>query len=149
PHYRSSTATGNKPQRSRPASPVASASAPRSRARAPTPISVNTAPTSAPTPATCPSWPPSAPTPKPWPVTPKPAAGPAKPNATAGSSNASTPTSVRPRSDDPEQRRQHVEDACAAIILAGQPVTFDEVAARTGLGRATLYRNPDLRRIIE
>ena len=31
----------------------------------------------------------------------------------------------------PEQRRQHVEDACAAIILAGQTVTFDEVAART------------------
>jgi hypothetical protein len=49
----------------------------------------------------------------------------------------------------PEQRRQHVEDACAAIILAGQPVTFDEVAARAGLGRATLYRNPDLRTIIE
>ena len=49
----------------------------------------------------------------------------------------------------PEQRRQHVEDACAAIILAGQPVTFDDVAARTGLGRATLYRNPDLRRTIE
>lgn len=49
----------------------------------------------------------------------------------------------------PEQRRQHVEDACAAIILAGQPVTFDDVAAHTGLGRATLYRNPDLRRIIE
>ena len=49
----------------------------------------------------------------------------------------------------PKHRRQHVEDACAAIILAGQQVTFDEVAARTGLGRATLYRNPDLRRIIE
>jgi hypothetical protein len=49
----------------------------------------------------------------------------------------------------PEQRRQHVEDACAAIILAGQQVAFDDVAARTGLGRATLYRNPDLRRIIE
>ena len=49
----------------------------------------------------------------------------------------------------PEQRRQQVEDACAAIILAGQPVTFDDVAARTGLGRATLYRNPDLRTIIE
>lgn len=48
-----------------------------------------------------------------------------------------------------EQRRQHVEDACAAIILAGEPVTFDDVAARTGLGRATLYRNPDLRTIIE
>ena len=48
-----------------------------------------------------------------------------------------------------EQRRQHVENACAAIILAGQPVTFNDVAARTGLGRATLYRNPDLRTLIE
>ena len=28
-------------------------------------------------------------------------------------------------------------------------MTFDDVAARTGLGRATLYRNSDLRRIIE
>jgi len=46
-------------------------------------------------------------------------------------------------------RRQHVEDACAAIILDGLPVTFDEVAARTGLGRATLYRNPDLRAVVE
>jgi len=49
----------------------------------------------------------------------------------------------------PQQRRQDVEDACAAIILAGQQVTFDDVAVRTGLGRATLYRNPDLRTIIE
>jgi hypothetical protein len=49
----------------------------------------------------------------------------------------------------PQQRRQRIEDACAAIILAGTPVTFDEVATRTSLGRATLYRNPDLRRIIE
>ena len=89
------------PPRSRPASPVASASAPRSKARAPTPIFVNTAPTSAPIPATCLSWPPSAPTPKPWPVTPRPAAGPVKPNATADSSHASTPTSVRHRPDDP------------------------------------------------
>ena len=28
-------------------------------------------------------------------------------------------------------------------------MSFDDVAARTGLGRATLYRNSDLRRIIE
>ena len=49
----------------------------------------------------------------------------------------------------PQQRRQQVEDACAAIILAGQHVSFDDVAARTGLGRSTLYRNSDLRRIIE
>ena len=48
-----------------------------------------------------------------------------------------------------EQRRQDVEDACAAIILEGQHVTFDDIAARTGLGPATLYRNSDLRRIIE
>jgi hypothetical protein len=48
-----------------------------------------------------------------------------------------------------EQRRQRVEDACAELILIGQPVTFDNVAGRTGLGRATLYRNPDLRAVIE
>lgn len=46
-------------------------------------------------------------------------------------------------------RRQRVEDACAELLLAGQPVTFDDVADRTGLGRATLYRNPDLRAVIE
>jgi AcrR family transcriptional regulator len=47
------------------------------------------------------------------------------------------------------ERRQRVEDACTELLLAGQPVTFDAVAARTGLGRATLYRNPDLRAVIE
>jgi AcrR family transcriptional regulator len=47
------------------------------------------------------------------------------------------------------ERRQRVEDACAELLLARQPVTFDAVAARTGLGRATLYRNPDLRAVIE
>lgn len=48
-----------------------------------------------------------------------------------------------------DERHQHVEDACAAIIFDGLPVTFDEVAARTGLARTTLYRNPDLRAIVE
>ena len=48
-----------------------------------------------------------------------------------------------------DDRRQRVEDACAALLAAGQPVTFDDVAARAGIGRATLYRNPDLRAIIE
>jgi AcrR family transcriptional regulator len=48
-----------------------------------------------------------------------------------------------------EQRRQRVEDACTELILAGQPVTFDDVAVRAGLGRATLYRNPDLRAVVE
>lgn len=48
-----------------------------------------------------------------------------------------------------DDRRQRVEDACAALLAAGQPVAFDEVATRTGLGRATLYRNPDLRALVE
>jgi Family of unknown function (DUF6262) len=49
----------------------------------------------------------------------------------------------------PDDRRRRVEDACAELILAGQPVTFDTVADRTALGRATLYRNPELRAIVE
>jgi AcrR family transcriptional regulator len=49
----------------------------------------------------------------------------------------------------PDDRRRRVEDACADLILTGQPVTFDTVADRAGLGRATLYRNPDLRAVIE
>ena len=48
-----------------------------------------------------------------------------------------------------DDRRERVEDACAALLAAGQPVAFDEVATRAGIGRATLYRNPDLRGIIE
>ncbi|MCA1701978.1 MAG: DUF6262 family protein [Actinobacteria bacterium] len=49
----------------------------------------------------------------------------------------------------PDHRRRRVEDACAELILTGQPVTFDAVADRAGLGRATLYRNPELRAVIE
>ena len=48
-----------------------------------------------------------------------------------------------------DDRRQRVEDACAALLTAAQPVTFDEVANRAGLGRATLYRNPELRAVVE
>jgi AcrR family transcriptional regulator len=48
-----------------------------------------------------------------------------------------------------EQRRQDVEDACAALLAAGEPVTFDDVATHAGLGRATLYRNHELRAIVE
>lgn len=49
----------------------------------------------------------------------------------------------------PDQRHKLVEDACAALVIAEQPITFNEVAERTGIGRATLYRNPDLRALIE
>ena len=40
------------------------------------------------------------------------------------------------------------EHACAELARAGQPVTFTAVAARSGLGRATLYRNPQIRAVI-
>jgi AcrR family transcriptional regulator len=46
-------------------------------------------------------------------------------------------------------RRQRVEDACAALITAGKPVTFDTVAAHADVSRATLYRHPDLRAVVE
>jgi hypothetical protein len=42
-----------------------------------------------------------------------------------------------------------VKRACAELAQAGQPVTFTAVAARTGLARATLYRNPQIRAVID
>jgi Family of unknown function (DUF6262) len=42
-----------------------------------------------------------------------------------------------------------VERACAQLHHAGQAITFTAVAARTGLGRTTLYRDPTLRAVIE
>jgi hypothetical protein len=42
-----------------------------------------------------------------------------------------------------------VERACAKLHHDGQAVTFTAVAARTGLGRTTLYRDPTLRAVIE
>jgi hypothetical protein len=42
-----------------------------------------------------------------------------------------------------------VERACAELHHDGHPVTFTAVAARTGLGRTTLYRDPTLRAVID
>lgn len=42
-----------------------------------------------------------------------------------------------------------VEHACQDLLAAGQPVTFAEVSDRVGTGRATLYRRPELRSLIE
>jgi hypothetical protein len=42
-----------------------------------------------------------------------------------------------------------VEQACAELLADHQPVTFTQVAARSGLGRTTLYRNSTLRALIE
>ena len=50
----------------------------------------------------------------------------------------------------PERDRIHrVEQACLDLVTTDQPLTFDQVATRTGLSRATLYRNPELRAVIE
>ncbi len=45
--------------------------------------------------------------------------------------------------------RHRVEQACAELVEADQPVTFPTVAARAGIGRNTLYRRPELRAVIE
>lgn len=42
-----------------------------------------------------------------------------------------------------------VEAACAQLATNGTAVTFTAVAARTGISRTTLYRNPQLRAVIE
>jgi hypothetical protein len=49
----------------------------------------------------------------------------------------------------PDERRQAVEDACVELMAEDTTITFDHVADRAGLGRATLYRNPELRAIVE
>lgn len=42
-----------------------------------------------------------------------------------------------------------VEQTCAELAAAGQPITFTAVAARTKIGRATLYRNTEIRAVID
>ena len=48
--------------------------------------------------------------------------------------------------DEPAVR---VERTCRALLTTGDAITFDAVAAHTGIGRATLYRRPELRAIVE
>lgn len=42
-----------------------------------------------------------------------------------------------------------VERACQDILAAGHPITVEQVATHAGLSRATLYRRPELRAIID
>lgn len=42
-----------------------------------------------------------------------------------------------------------VEQVCQELLATGTEVTFPEVAAHVGVGRATLYRRPELRAIVE
>lgn len=47
------------------------------------------------------------------------------------------------------QRVRQVEQACAELTAGGEPVTFVTIAARTGIPRVTLYRNPALRAVVD
>ena len=42
-----------------------------------------------------------------------------------------------------------VEKACTQLAADDKPITADAVAALAGIGRATLYRRPELRALIE
>ena len=47
-----------------------------------------------------------------------------------------------------DERLRRVERACTELVAAGKDVTFDGVAARAGIGRATLYRHPELHALV-
>ena len=49
---------------------------------------------------------------------------------------------------DPGEYVVRVERACAELAAEGAAITAADVAARAGLGRATLYRRPELRAIV-
>jgi hypothetical protein len=42
-----------------------------------------------------------------------------------------------------------VESACAGLVEAGEIITFGAVAECAGMSKATLYRRPELRAIVE
>jgi AcrR family transcriptional regulator len=44
---------------------------------------------------------------------------------------------------------QRVEAACDELAANGQAITFSRVAQRAQVSRTTLYRNPDLRAVVE
>jgi Family of unknown function (DUF6262) len=42
-----------------------------------------------------------------------------------------------------------IEKACAELVRDAEPVTFTNVAARAGVSRTTLYRDDNLRAVVE
>jgi hypothetical protein len=42
-----------------------------------------------------------------------------------------------------------VEQACQDLLGARQPISIGQVAARSGIGRSTLHRHPELRALVE
>jgi Family of unknown function (DUF6262) len=47
------------------------------------------------------------------------------------------------------QRIRQAEQACAEHAAHGKPVTFAGIARSTGIPRVSLYRNPELRAVID
>jgi hypothetical protein len=47
-----------------------------------------------------------------------------------------------------DERVRRVEQACIDLVASGKAVTFDAVAARARIGRATLYRRPELHALV-
>ena len=44
---------------------------------------------------------------------------------------------------------ERVEQVCRELAAIGSPITFAAVADLAGIGRATLYRRPELRAVVE
>jgi hypothetical protein len=47
-----------------------------------------------------------------------------------------------------DDRLRRVEQACTDLVAAGHKVTFAAVATTAGIGRATLYRRPELHALV-
>lgn len=47
-----------------------------------------------------------------------------------------------------DHRLRRVEQACLELVAVGEEVTFDAVARRASVGRATLYRHPELHALV-
>jgi hypothetical protein len=58
-------------------------------------------------------------------------------------------TNNSPSTPQPADYVIRVERACAQLTAEGTPITAEAVAALAGIGRATLYRRPELRALIE
>ena len=47
-----------------------------------------------------------------------------------------------------DDRVIRVEQACIDLLAAGEEITVEAVAARAGIGRATIYRHPELSAVV-
>jgi len=47
-----------------------------------------------------------------------------------------------------DDRVIRVEQACLDLVAAGKEITVEAVAAQAGIGRATIYRHPELNAVV-